>query len=121
MSKNTTVQPRATMRAIRSIARQIARQFRPQKIVLFGSRAHGRPTSDSDVDLLVIMETKGSVLREAGEVSKAVPHPFPLDILVRTPSQIAEGVEEGDFFILDMLSKGRTLYEEGNERMADQG
>ena len=40
---------------IREFSRAVAQQFRPKKIVLFGSYAYGKPTKDSDVDLLVIM------------------------------------------------------------------
>ncbi|HIE15105.1 TPA: nucleotidyltransferase domain-containing protein [Candidatus Bathyarchaeota archaeon] len=32
-------------------------QFQPQKIILFGSYAWGKPTEDSDIDLFLIMES----------------------------------------------------------------
>lgn len=43
------------MRDILEVSGRIAADFHPQKIILFGSHAYGRPTRDSDVDLLVIM------------------------------------------------------------------
>jgi predicted nucleotidyltransferase len=48
-----------SQRTISSFARQVARQFNPQKIILFGSYAYGKPTEDSDVDILVVMPFKG--------------------------------------------------------------
>jgi predicted nucleotidyltransferase len=48
-----------TRRQIKAYAQEIARQFKPQRIILFGSYASGKPTSDSDVDLLVVMPHKG--------------------------------------------------------------
>src|SRR5437667_5056968 len=42
-------------RSIKNFTDEIARRFRPQKIILFGSYAYGKPTEDSDVDLLVVM------------------------------------------------------------------
>ena len=54
---------RITRSYIRKYAAQIARQFRPEKIILFGSYAYGEPTEDSDVDLLVIMPFKGVAKR----------------------------------------------------------
>ena len=45
------------MRAIRDVVKQIAEQFKPEKIILFGSYAYGKPRPESDVDLLVIMST----------------------------------------------------------------
>ena len=44
---------------IENLAAQIAREFRPEKIILFGSHARGAPSPDSDVDLLVIMPFDG--------------------------------------------------------------
>ena len=44
-------------RVIRAMARLIAEQFKPQKIILFGSYARGNPHPESDVDMLVIMNT----------------------------------------------------------------
>jgi predicted nucleotidyltransferase len=46
------------MSAIRRYARQVAERFDPDKIILFGSYAYGKPTPDSDVDLLVVMPTR---------------------------------------------------------------
>jgi len=37
------------------MAQRIAEQFRPERIILFGSWARGTQTPDSDVDLLVIV------------------------------------------------------------------
>ena len=42
-------------RTIRKFVAEIVRQFHPEKVILFGSYAYGKPTYDSDVDLLVIM------------------------------------------------------------------
>jgi len=43
--------------SLRPAIQKIVRELAPQKIVLFGSYAYGRPNPHSDVDLLVIMET----------------------------------------------------------------
>jgi predicted nucleotidyltransferase len=47
--------PNIPLRVIRRYARAIAEEFRPDKIVLFGSYAYGTPHENSDVDLLVVM------------------------------------------------------------------
>ncbi len=47
---------RIPMRTIRAIVKHIAEKFDPEKIILFGSYAYGKPTAWSDVDLLVIMD-----------------------------------------------------------------
>jgi predicted nucleotidyltransferase len=43
---------------IRRYVKAMVREFAPQRVVLFGSYARGKPTEDSDVDLLVIMNHK---------------------------------------------------------------
>ena len=83
-----------------------------EKIVLFGSYAYGNPTQDSDVDLLVIMESDKSAHARSMQISEILyPRPFPLDIIVRTPAEVEERMAMGDCFIEEILTKGKTLYE----------
>lgn len=49
------------MLVIRRYARAVAEEFRPDKIVLFGSYAYGTPHEDSDVDLLVVMPARNQL------------------------------------------------------------
>jgi predicted nucleotidyltransferase len=91
---------------------RIAQALQPEKIILFGSHAYGTPTPDSDVDLLVILETTASPKERYLAVCRLLrPRPFPVDILVRTPAEIERAVRSGDFFIKEILSQGRVLYE----------
>jgi predicted nucleotidyltransferase len=93
------------------IVEQIVGQFHPRKIILFGSQSYGRPTKDSDVDLLVVMETEGNPLHMAARIAAAVDHPFPLDILVMRPADLENALEEGNIFETEVMSKGMVLYE----------
>lgn len=98
------------MNRIQDLAARIAREFKPEKIVLFGSYAYGHPTSDSDVDLLVILKFDGKPVRKAIEIRNRVNPRVPLDLLVRTPEQIANRVVQNDWFMREILERGRTLY-----------
>lgn len=100
-----------SQRTISSFARQVARQFNPQKIILFGSYAYGKPTEDSDVDMLVIMSFKGKGAEKATEILLATDPRFPIDLLVRTPEQVRMRIKLGDFFIREITQKGKVLYE----------
>jgi len=78
--------------------RRIVQHLRPEKIILFGSYAHGAPTPDSDVDLLVVMKTNAPTKERYWAVSRLlIPRPFPVDILVKTPQEIARALKKGDF------------------------
>lgn len=96
---------------ITNLARRIAEEFRPARIILFGSHANGTPQVDSDVDLLVVMSRCDDVAAKAVEIWAAVDPPFPIDLLVRTSRQVRERLKEGDFFIREIMEKGHTLYE----------
>ena len=85
---------------------------RPDRIILFGSLAWGDPDEESDIDLLVIMDTDESRATRAIRLGRLFrPRPAPLDILVMTPEEVTERVELGDPFIQDILSRGRVLFE----------
>jgi predicted nucleotidyltransferase len=92
--------------------RRVARTLRPAKIILFGSYAYGTPTQDSDVDLLVVMDTTASSKERSWAVSQLlIPRPFPVDILVRTPKEITQALDRRDFFIEEIITQGKVLYE----------
>ena len=104
----------ATVLGIADILRlseRIAPPFSPERIVLFGSYAEGHPTPDSDVDLLVIMPHKDKAARKSAEILTRVQPSFGVDLLVRTPEEVRRRLESEDFFLHDVLSKGRVLYE----------
>jgi uncharacterized protein len=96
---------------IDAFASEVAKRFHPEKIVLFGSYAHGQPTEDSDVDLLVVMEHKGKSSEQALAIRRAVRRSFPLDLIVRTPREAKARLNRRDVFITSALTEGRTLYE----------
>ena len=97
--------------SIEEIARQIVKGFHPQKIILFGSYAYGVPGVDSDVDLLITMNTNRRPLDEAVEIRKAIRFPFPVDLMVRTPQEFSKRLTMGDPFIREIQERGKVLYE----------
>ena len=112
--KQGIVIPATTLEGIRKVTRQIVQRFHPQKVILFGSYAYGQPTEDSDVDLLVVMDTDEPPLHVAAKIAAAIEHPFPLDIVVRTPGEFASAVQRRGVFATEVATKGITLYEAGN-------
>jgi uncharacterized protein len=98
-------------RQIKAFARDLAREFHPRKIVLFGSYAYGRPRAGSDVDILVVMALDGNPVDKSVEMRLRLRPRFPLDLLVRTPRTIRNRLAMGDDFVRDILEKGKVLYE----------
>lgn len=107
------------MAAIRRYVRQIAERFQPEKIILFGSYASGAPHQDSDVDLLVVMPAANQVT-QAVRIRLALPAPFAMDLLVRTPEKLRRRIEEGNWFLREIMEKGKVLYAKRNPSLGTQ-
>jgi len=97
---------------IKKITDQIVKKYKPEKIILFGSYAWGNPTKNSDVDLFVVKKTKRDPLYRCYEIRKAADSSLPLDVLVFNPKEIKERIELGDFFLKEIINRGKIIYEE---------
>jgi len=117
---NVNERRRIPMRAIRDVVKQIADKFNPNKIILFGSYSHGKPSPESDVDLLVIMDSSLPNRQQAAQIGRAIDYHFGLDLLVRSSRHLAKRIELGDFFLQEVIEKGRVVYARTNTRMDKQ-
>ena len=100
---------------IHELVRRIADEFQPQRIILFGSYAIGTPRPESDVDVLVIMDTSLRETQQALEIRQHVKPLFGVDILVYKPSQLEKRLKLGDSFLQEVTSKGIVVYESSND------
>lgn len=108
-------------RAIESFCERIVEAFHPDKVILFGSYAYGMPDEGSDVDMLVVLPFEGAPVYKAIEiVTRAAPR-FPIDLLARTPEQVDERLALGDFFMREVVDRGRVLYEAPHHRVGREG
>jgi predicted nucleotidyltransferase len=97
---------------LQEITDRIVDYFSPEKVILFGSRAAGTSRADSDVDLLVIMDVDKPPLQRAVAIKKICrPRFVAMDVLVKTPEEVARQLQRGNFFLHQILSQGRVLYE----------
>jgi len=92
---------------IETYCRVLAREFKPHKIILFGSYAGGKPTKDSDVDLVVIISFRGLDTKKVVEMQMRVGAPFPMDMLLWKP----ERERRTDYFTREILTRGKVMYE----------
>ncbi len=107
----TVEYPPVTDSLLSEIVRKIVEAFHPEKIILFGSRAWGSARQDSDVDMLVVMETDLRPARRSAEISLACrPRGLAMDILVKTPAEIDDRTKIGDPFLRRVLEQGKVLY-----------
>jgi predicted nucleotidyltransferase len=92
---------------IKAYCRVVAREFQPQRIILFGSYAANAATPDSDVDLVVIMPFRGNATEQVVKIRGRAEAPFPMDLLVWKPDQM----NRNDSFTRAVLNEGKVLYE----------
>jgi predicted nucleotidyltransferase len=96
---------------IHLLSDQIVARFHPKKIILFGSHAWGQPTTDSDIDLLVVMPHEGRHTTQAIQIVNGLNTLAPIDLLVRTPEEVQERLEIGDSFLREIVERGKVMYE----------
>ena len=99
-----------TKNEIKKITKKIAKIYGPERIILFGSFAWGKPHKDSDVDLLIIKNTKENFFERNIAVRKIINGVLPMDILVRTPEEVKRRIALGDFFYKNIIRNGKKLY-----------
>lgn len=105
--------PEATKTELDKIVRRVVDVYRPEKIILFGSYAYGRPSADSDLDLLIIKKTSERFIDRWTNVRKIVSDPkrsIPFEPLVLTPQEVKERLAIGDQFIEEIMTKGQVVY-----------
>lgn len=91
--------------------KRIVEQFRPTKIILFGSCARGSFGADTDVDLLVVMDVEGSKRRRAVEIDLALSdRTFPLDLIVVTPEEFETYRDVVGHILYPVVREGKVLY-----------
>ncbi len=104
---------------ILSVADKIAKQFQPERIILFGSYAYGTPTEDSDVDFLVVMPLPNKGRGRASDIRLHLDVAFPLDLVVCDPEYVTQRIAINDFFLQEITEKGKLLYA-GNNAAVDK-
>ena len=98
---------------IKTMVQKIKREYHPDKVILFGSYAWGKPDRHSDIDLFIVKKTKDRHIDRSVEVAKILDEEngiFALDLLVYNPKEVSERLRIGDPFIKNIIERGVVLY-----------
>ena len=105
-----------TKAQIDEIVRRIVEHCHPEKVILFGSYAHGTANEESDLDLAIVADTALPKFKRAIPFEKAIRFDgkrwlFGMDILVYTPKEMEEWKDNPYSMAHEIISTGKTLYE----------
>ena len=99
-------------RFIDQIKERLVQELHPQRIVLFGSRARGDAGPESDVDLLIVVDSKDSFGERGRLVSSLFrPRDWTLDAFVLTPEEVAADRGRNGTFVEMVEREGKVIYE----------
>ena len=90
----------------------IIEEYSPQQIILFGSLANGKVNEASDIDLVIIKDTKEKFMQRLHRL-RLMTHPkVGADFIVYTLKEIEQMKKENRAFLIkEILEKGEVLYE----------
>ncbi|EKE22232.1 MAG: DNA polymerase beta subunit [uncultured bacterium] len=96
---------------ISEIKEKIVQEINPEKIILFGSYAWGKPTDSSDVDLFIIQKSdEPRRQRQVDLRRKLWGSGVPMDLLVYTQEELDYRLELEDFFFEKIINEGKVIY-----------
>lgn len=107
------VKNKKTREIISDIAKKIKEEYKPQKIILYGSFAYGNPDRDSDIDLFIIKDTNERPIDRRVTIRRMVSklrNGYPFSSIVLTPAELDRRLKIGDQFFQEIISKGEVLY-----------
>lgn len=100
-----------TDNTLNEIIKRILNKVKAQKIILFGSRARGNYTEDSDYDLLVICDNFIDVKKLSKEIySQFIGINKGIDVIIRPEKYVNENKSNLNSFIGNIISEGEVIY-----------
>lgn len=97
---------------IKYLTKTIREEFNPRRLILFGSHAYGQSDMNSDIDILIEIETDIKKSKRSIVFSQLfIDREYPLDFIVYTPKELKERASNNDPFIGEIIKKGQVLYE----------
>jgi predicted nucleotidyltransferase len=104
---------RKIKRIIQRVVNTLKKAYFPEQVILFGSYAEGTAHRNSDIDLLIVKETKQPFFQRLVEVRRLVSDErrgYAFDPIVMTPRELQRRLARGDQFFKTIVSNGKVLY-----------
>ena len=119
MEKLKLERRRLLERELSLVVERLKTEYAPKQIILFGSLAKGDTHEWSDIDLVIIKDTDKEFLDRLEEAVLIAKPEVGINLLVYTPEEFKEMIEEGNHFITEeIVEKGKVLYIEQEEKIS---
>lgn len=97
---------------LKRITEIIIREYKPDRVILFGSLAQNNVREWSDIDLAIVKETQQRFIKRIGEIFQLTHPRLALNVVVYTPEEVGQMEKEGHYFWRDEITgKGKVLYD----------
>jgi predicted nucleotidyltransferase len=113
----TTKRKNLLERSLERIVAVLIKEYKPERIILFGSLAYGDVHEWSDLDLVIIKETSMRPIDRQVEVYSLVKPEVGMDLFIYTPKEFEYLRSVGFSLVKEITEKGKIIYEAGNKRM----
>jgi len=96
------------------------KELKPYKVILFGSYASGNPTEDSDLDVLVVLNSEEISKNLDEKIERDMPvskmlininRKIAMDLITYSKAEYEYLIEQNDFFVKEITNTGSILYE----------
>lgn len=96
---------------VERVVRRIARSVKPDRVILFGSRAGDQARKDSDIDLVVVYSGSKTKREVQVGIHKLFPNPdFSMDVFVLTPEELDSQKQVPNTLAREVSERGVVCY-----------
>jgi predicted nucleotidyltransferase len=112
MKKGIAARQEILQNELKRILKIIIEEYKPFKVILFGSMAQDSINEWSDIDLLIIKESKKRYLDRVAEIIHLIHPTVGLDIFVLSPAEIKNALDDHNPYIKEIITEGKVVYEQ---------
>jgi predicted nucleotidyltransferase len=96
------------------------KELKPYRVILFGSYANGNPTENSDLDILVVLDSEEIAKNLDEKIERDMPvskmlininQKIAMDLITYTKAEYEYLIGQNDFFVKEINNTGSILYE----------
>lgn len=107
------IEEEKNQQVILKLIERLKTRYEPEKIILFGSYAYGKPDIESDLDLLIVKDTCEPFHKrwvEVYELVSDIVRGIDFSPFVVTPGELEKRIKIGDQFFMEIVKRGECLY-----------